>query len=98
MTEEFIEGINQLHHHLSFKLIHNVGKRISRVYLDRLYMCNVFVYSRQDTFDLTPLSNPVYDTYTVSQSPSVSFLKKGLYFMAQIFTGTVILLDPVVQS
>ena len=43
---------------------------------------------RQETFDLNPIGNPIYDTYKVSQTPKVSFLKRGFYARATNFTGT----------
>ena len=45
-----------------------------------------YLFFRQDTFDLNPIGNPVYDTYKVSQAPKVSFQKRG--FLAQaVFAG-----------
>lgn len=51
----------------------------------------------QESFELNPLGNPVYDTYKTSKTPTIDLMKKGLLYSAKIFGSdkyTLIMVDP----
>ena len=45
----------------------------------------MYLFSRQESFELNPLGNPVYDTYKTSKTPTIDLMKKGLLYSAKNF-------------
>ena len=57
--------------------------------LEHFRVSSYFFFIRQESFELNPIGNPVYNSYKVSHTPSVAFLKAEFSSQASNFTGNL---------
>lgn len=83
--------------------VHNnvgIAVRFNTAAIDFTVCCTKHSYS-QESFELNPIGNPVYNSYKVSHTPSVAFLKAEFSSQASNFTGdmyTLMMIDPDVAA